>query len=105
MDLIEIAANLRKEKEAKPPTKLVSFTFPTADACMMQALAEHFEVSVSKLGAQMFAHMVGPMFDAMPAEEKAAIAERADAAIRKHVKSTPKDKTSLTRWRDSLNAE
>lgn len=83
-------------------SKLVSFTAPTQDACMLQGLAAFMGVSASALGEQLLAPVLAKLFDTVPEENKMDVAILADSFIRKHVKHNPKSLVEIDHWQKFL---
>jgi len=105
MKYAELAASVAAIKKPAQVnvSKLVSFTAPTQDACMLQGLAAFMGVSASALGEQLLAPVLAKLFDTVPEADKMDVAILADSFVRKHVKHNPKSLVEIDHWQNFLN--
>ncbi|WYW02761.1 hypothetical protein Peetri_00173 [Pseudomonas phage vB_PpuM-Peetri] len=91
--------NTHKTRVLPTPSRVVSFSWPLEDSCMMMAIAKHYEVSNSNLGAELFAPMIMEIFKQLPEEIRGQIAADADELMADFVKKyKSRESVDLTTW-------
>ncbi|MNQ85196.1 hypothetical protein D3C85_1003490 [compost metagenome] len=100
-NLLNAVRNLGAPKVLAKPFRNVTFAWPVEDASLMLALSKHFNKSSSSIGTEVFAPMMGDIFNALPEEVREQIAKDADDLIVQFInKNQPTEPVNLTCWQD-----